>query len=372
MIPISKPIIAKNAKKYLLECLKSGWVSSKGPYVEKFEEAFADFVGTKYAVATSSGTHALHLALACLNIGAGDEVIIPTLTMIAAALPVIYVGAKLVLVDSEAITGNMDVSKVEEKISGKTKAIIVVHLNGHPADLSPLLSIARRHNLSIIEDAAESHGAFSLARGRLACVGSIGDIGCFSFYGNKVITCGEGGMAVTNNKKLADRMRSLRNLARTAGKHFYHQEIGFTYRMSSLQAALGLAQLEQADKIIRLKEKLAAIYMDQLKNIPGLTLPIQKEYVKRIYWNFDILLENGKTRDKLAKYLASYGVETRNFVIPLHLQPAFQKLGLFKGELYPVTEKLSRQGLSLPLGPDITKQEINHICHLIKTFISRS
>lgn len=370
-IPISQPIIAKNAKKYILECLESGWVSSRGPYVEKFEQAFADYVGTKYAVATSSGTHALHLSLATLNIGSGDEVVVPTLTMIAAALPIIYVGATLVLVDSDTQTGNINPSLIESKITKKTKAIIVVHLNGHPAQMLPILSIARRHNLSIIEDAAESHGAKYKTTVGWKRVGSISDIGCFSFYGNKIITCGEGGMAVTNNKKLASRMRSLRNLARTRGTHFYHQEIGFTYRMSSLQAALGLAQLEQADKIIRLKERLATIYMDQLKNIPELTLPPQLPYAKRIFWNFDILLKNNKTRDNLAGNLASHEVESRNFVTPLHMQPAFLKLGLFKGEKYPVAEKLSSQGLSLPLGPDITKKDINYICALM-TKILRS
>lgn len=374
-IPISKPIIAKNAQKYLLGCLKSGWVSSKGPYVEKFEKAFAKFVGTKYAIATSSGTASLHLSLAALDIGPTDEVIVPTLTMIAAALPIIYVGAKPVLVDSDNDTGNLDPALIESKITKNTKAIIAVHLNGHPADMAPLLSIARHHHLSVIEDAAESHGA----EYKQKKVGSIGDLGCFSFYGNKVITTGEGGMVVTNNKILAEKVRSLRNLARTKGKHFYHQEIGFTYRMSNLQAALGLAQLEQADKIIKLKQHLAAIYMDQLKNMPGLTLPLQMPYAKRVYWNFDILLENKHTtvipakagihkitsRDRIASYLQTHGVEIRNFVIPLHKQPAFLKLGLFRGEKYPVAENLSRQGLSLPLGPDIKKEEINYICNLI-------
>ena len=372
-IPISKPIIAKNAKKYLLECLSSGWVSSKGPYVEKFEGRFADFVGTKYAVATSSGTHSLHLALASLNIGPGDEVIVPTLTMIAAALPVIYVGAKLVLVDSEEITGNMDVFKVEEKITKKTRAIIAVHLNGHPLDMDPLISLARHHNLSIIEDAAESHGAqyqFSHKRRRLSWlkVGSIGDLGCFSFYGNKIITTGEGGMVVTNNKQLADKVRYLRNFARSTSKHFYHQQIAFAYRMSSLQAALGLAQLEQADKIIELKSEFASLYMKHLRNIKSLQFPTQKPYAKRIYWNFDIIIKENSpvTRDELAEILEKNSIETRIFVIPLHKQPALIKLGLFKKEKYPVAEKLSRQGLSLPLGPDIKKEEITYICNLIR------
>lgn len=366
MIPISKPLISKKAKKYLLECLNSGWVSSKGPFIERFEKSFAKFVGTKYAIATSSGTSALHLSLAALNIGPADEVIVPCLTMIAAALPIIYVGAKPTLVDSELETGNIDVSKIESAITKKTKAIIVVHLNGHPADMNPLLKLAKKYKLTVIEDAAESHGAEYKMPNSWQMVGSMGDLGCFSFYGNKIVTTGEGGMVVTNNKILAERVRSLRNLARSNEKHFYHQEIAFAYRMSSLQAALGLAQLEQAEKIIKIKKDLAAVYMDQLKNIPELRLPTQKSYAKRIYWNFDILIKPPLSPEKIAKYLTNHEVESRNFVIPLHLQPAFLKLNLFKGEKYSVAEKLSKLGLSLPLGPNIKVAEIEFICGLIK------
>ncbi len=371
MIPISKPIIAKNASKYLLECLKTGWVSSKGPFVEKFENAFAKFVGTKYAVACSSGTHALHLALASLNIGPGDEVIVPALTMIAAVLPIIYLGATPVLVDSEEGTGNLDVSKIEEKITKKTKAIIVVHLNGHPADMAPLLTLARRYKLFVIEDAAESHGAeYRMPNGKWKMAGNIGDLGCFSFYGNKIITTGEGGMVTTNDKTLAERIKSLRNLARSKQKHFYHQEIAFAYRMSSLQAALGLAQLEQVDKIIKIKKHLASSYINQLKSLTNIILPIQKPFTKRVYWNFDILLKDSSQRDKLAKFLENHQVETRIFVIPLHLQPAFLRLGLFKGQRYLVTEKFGKVGLSLPLGPSIKDSEVNHICKLIVKFFN--
>lgn len=373
MIPVSKPIIAKNAKKYLLECLKSGWVSSKGPMVEKFEEEFAKFIGCKYAIAISSGTASLHLSLAALNIKMGDEVIIPALTMIAACLPIIYCQATPILVDVEKDTGNIDPKLIEEKITKKTKAIIVVHLNGHPTDMKLILEIAKKHNIFVIEDAAESHGAEYLLGKTWKKVGSIGDLGCFSFYGNKMITTGEGGMITTNNKRLAERVKSLRNLARSREKHFYHQEVAFAYRISALQAALGLAQLEQVSKIILLKEKLLLAYINKLKKLKSISkviLPIQKPYAKRIYWNFDILLKKDLNTNQLAEHLYKNGIETRNFVIPLHKQPAFLKLGLFKKEKYPVAEKLSQQGISLPLGPSITKGEIEFICQSIDNAIS--
>lgn len=369
MIPISKPIIARNAKKYLLDCLNSSWISSKGPYVEKFERAFAKFVGTKYAVATSSGTSALHLSLATLNIGADHEVIVPDLTMIAAALPIIYVGAKPVLIDSESDTGNLDPAKIEDKISNKTRAIIVVHLNGHPADLKSILNIAKKHQLAVIEDAAESHGAKYNLAGKWKPVGSIGDLGCFSFYGNKIVTTGEGGMVATNNKRLAERAASLRNLARSPKKHFYHKEVSFVYRMSNLQAALGLAQLEEVETSLKKKAYFASVYFDNLKNLPFLQLPIEKQYAKRIYWNFDVLIKPPVNPQTVAKYLSHHGVESRIFVIPLHKQPAFLRLGLFKNEHYPVADRISKIGLSLPLGPNIKNQDINYICHLIKQVV---
>ena len=365
MIPVSEPIIAKNAQKYLMECLNSGWVSSKGPFVEKFEDSFAHYIGTKYAIACSSGTAALHLSLAALRIGPFDEVIIPTLTMIATALPIIYCQATPVLVDSEEITGNIDVSEIEAKITKRTKAIIVVHLNGHPADLTPILTLAKKYKLPVIEDAAESPGAEYKFNGVWKKIGSIGDLGCFSFYGNKIITTGEGGMVVTNNKALAMRVKSLRNLARSEKKHFYHQEIAFAYRMSSLQAALGLAQLEEVQKFIKIKEKLASIYLNNLGGLSNLRLPSEKPGVKRIYWNFDILLKNHKKRDQLAKFLEKSGIESRIFVTPMHLQPVFKTLGLFKSEQYPISEDLSSRGLSLPLGLKIKKEEINLISKLI-------
>ncbi len=369
MIPVSDPIISKNAKKYINEVLESGWISSKGPYVDKFERKFAKSIGSKFAIATNSGTAALHLSLAAINIKRGDEVIVPALTMIAAALPIVYMGATPILVDSDPKSGNIDPAQIEEKITKKTKAIIVVHLNGHPADLDPIISLAKKYNLKIIEDAAESTFAkYKLKGGKIRNVGTIGDIGCFSFYANKVVTTGEGGMAVTNNKPLAARLAALRNLDRSDSMHFFHKTIGFTYRMSSLQAALGLAQLEEVEKYLEIKEKLASFYISELKDVDEITLPYNAGYAKRIYWNFDIFISKSakKSPKQLQKILANHHIETRNFVIPLNSQPAFLNQGLFKSAIYKVAQDLSKRGITLPLGLTLKSNEVKKICDILK------
>lgn len=358
MIPVSDPIIAKNAKKYLLTCLTSGWVSSRGPFIERFERVFARFIGTKYAVATSSGTSALHLSLAALRIGPGDEVIVPTLTMIATALPIMYQGATPVLVDSEPGTGNIDVQKIKAKITRRTRAIIPVHLHGHPANMTAIMDLAKKHHLAVVEDAAEAHGAEFKGRK----VGSFGDAGVFSFYGNKIITTGEGGMVTTNNKALADRMRSLRNLARTPGKHFLHQEVAFAYRLSNLQAALGLAQTEEADRFVDRKRAIAKKYNELLSGVSGIILPVERHGYKSVYWQYGIVFSGELMRNTVEKLLAKRGIETREFFVPLHRQPAFTKRGLFSKERYPVSEMLSARGLCLPSGLTLTDNEITYVC----------
>lgn len=358
MIPVADPVISKHAKRYVLASLRDGWISSRGPYVSRFEEAFADFIGAKFAVATNSGTSALHLALAALEIRGGDEVIVPALTMVATVLPILYVGATPVLVDVEADSGNIDYTKIEAAITKKTRAVIPVHLHGHPVHMDPLVSIARNHSIAVIEDAAEAHGA--TYKGTV--VGSIGDIGCFSFYANKIVTTGEGGMAVTNNKKLADRMRSLANLARAPGKHYLHTEVGFAYRMGSLQAALGLGQLKEVDRAILKKREIARVYEKLLMGIDGITLPSQKTYAQSVWWQYGILLANQKSRDKVASYLADHEIETRTFFVPLHLQPAFSSIWKHKRQQFPVAYSLGRSGLCLPSGLSITEKQIEYIC----------
>lgn len=373
MIPVAEPLIARNAKKYVLEALSSGWISSKGPFVEKFEEKFAKFVDNRYGIATNSGTAALHLALAAINIGPGDEVIVPSYTMIAAALPIIYQGATPVLVDVELNTGNIDTSLVEERITKKTRAIIIVHLNGHPADMSSLLALGIKYNLPIIEDVAEAHGAeYRLKNNIFKKVGSLGSIGCFSFYANKIVTTGEGGMVVTNERQLAEKLRSLRNFARSKNRHFYHREIAFAYRMSNLQAALGLAQLEEVNLYLQKKGEIASLYLQKLGKITLLTLPIQKDYARRIYWQFEIQLPSRTIRDSLAMFLARHRIETRTSFIPLHKQPAFLKRGFFKGQHFPAAEDLSNRGLCLPSGLKLKKNQINYVCGIIQKFVDEN
>ncbi len=361
IIPVSDPLLNGNEIKYLTDCIKTGWISSLGGYVEKFEKGFSKFCKVKYAVSVSSGTSALHLALASLGIGRGDEVIMPSFTMVSTANAVVYQGAKLVLVDSEIKTFCIDPAKIEEKITDKTKAIIVVHIYGHPARMDEVLKIARKHRLYVIEDAAEAHGAEY--RGKR--VGSIGDIGCFSFYGNKIITTGEGGMLVTSNKRIKEKAEFLRDLAFSKEGHFWHKELGFNYRMSNLQAAVGLAQLERVEEFIKIKRRNAYFYNKFLKGTPGIILPPEEEYAKNVFWMYAILVNKdfGITRNELRAKLAAKGIETRIFFIPIHLQPVYSKICRGK---YPVSEELCRKGLYLPSGFNLKQNEIKFISKVIR------
>jgi perosamine synthetase len=331
--------------------------------VEKFERAFARWTESSYAVSCPSGTAAIHLALAAAGVKPGDEVLLPALTMVATALPVIYLGAKPVLVDVRPDTGTIDENKIVSKITEKTVALIPVHLHGHPANMTAIKKTARHHHLKVIEDAAEAHGARIGTR----MAGSIGDMGCFSFYGNKILTTGEGGMVTTMSKRFDTRIRLLRNLARTPGRHVLHQEVAYAYRMGNLQAALGLAQTEEADTFVAKKRHIAALYTRLLQRETGMTLPVELPGYRSVFWHYGILLSNGKVRNRIERQLAKKGIETREFFIPLHRQPAFTRLGLFRGERYPVAEDLGRRGLCLPSGLTITDAQIRFVC---KTLIS--
>jgi perosamine synthetase len=365
-IPICDPKIDENDIQRVVECIQSTWVSGISKYVEEFEEAFAKYCNCKYGVATNSGTTALHLALATLNIKPGDEVIIPTFTMIATANAVTYTGAKPVLVDADENTWNLDTSKIEDKINEHTKAIIVVHTYGHPADMDPIIELAEKYNLYVIEDAAEAHGAEYKGKR----VGSIGDIGCFSFYANKIITTGEGGMIVTNNEELAEKARWLRAHAfGRYGKHFYHEALGFGYRMSGLQAALGLAQLERIDEFVLIRRNNAKLYNSLLFELgEKITLPPEAPWAKNVYWMYSILIEDnfGMSRDELMKRLEFEGIETRTFFYPIHVQPIYAKQ--YQGESFPVADELSRKGINLPSGNNLTADEIEHVCECIKKY----
>lgn len=373
MIPVNEPKIAEKSKKYILDCLKSGWVSSGGKYINAFEDAFAKYIGTRYAITTTSGTTALHLALASIGVGPGDEVIIPDLTIISCALAVIYQGATPVLIDVDPQTGNIDPTKIEEKITPKTKVLMVVHLYGHPADMQKILPIVKKRKLILLEDAAEAHGAqVQLIKGNGSKswrkVGSIGDIGCFSFYGNKIVTTGEGGMIVTNNKKIAQKARLLKDLAHSPTRRFYHRELGYNFRMTNIQAALGLAQLEQIETYLKKKRLMAQKYAKGLSNISYLELPMEKPWAKSVYWMYAVRIKKGykESRNTFCEKLRQHGVDTRTFFVPIHSQPVLRRMGLFKNEKYPVSDDLSKRGFYLPSGLAITNQQIKIVINEVK------
>ncbi len=368
MIPVCEPLLTGKELEYAADCLKTNWISSAGKYIPEFEKKFAEYCGCKYGVTTTNGTTALHLAMASLGIGEGDEVIIPAFTMAACAFAVIYTGAKPVLVDAEADTWNIDTTQIEQKITNRTKAIMPVHIYGHPCDMDPITDIAKRHSLLVVEDAAEAHGAeYKGTR-----VGSIGQVSCFSFYANKIITTGEGGMMVTNDAQIAERARRLKDQAFSPQRRFLHTDVGFNYRMTNVQAAIGLAQLESIDKFVEMRRKNAALYSAGLKDIPGITLPQQKDWAKNVYWMYGIVAEKGLgiSRDSLMQKLKDNGVDTRTFFIPMHVQPAFLNMGLFKGESYPVATGLSEKGLYLPSGSGLKREDIEHVCTCIREIVS--
>ncbi len=363
-IPVNVPVIAPGAESEVLECVRSGWISSTGPHVERFERAFADWIGVPHAITTTNGTSALHLALASLGIGPGDEVIVPALTIVSCALAVLYTGARPVFVDVERATGNLDVAQAERAITRRTRAVMPVHLWGQPVDLAPLRRLAARHHLRVVEDAAEAHGA--TYRGRK--VGAWGDAGCFSFYANKIVTTGEGGMVVTRNARLARRARLLRDLAHSPRRRFVHDEIGFNYRMTALQAALGLAQLRDVDTYLATKRWMADEYARQLQDVPGLTLPTELPERTHVHWMYAVVVEDefGMTRDRLQVHLRQAGIDTRTFFVPLHRQPVLRALGLGGRRRLPVSEDLSRRGLYLPSGLAITQAQIDEVCAAVR------
>jgi len=357
-IPVAEPDIDGVELEKVTDCVKSGWISSIGKYVTEFEEKFSAFCGTRYGVACSNGTTALHLALLALNIGPGDEVICPTLTFIATANTVRYTGATPVFVDSERETWNMDPEDVRRKITSKTKAIIVVHLYGHPADMNPLLKIAEAKGIYVIEDAAEAHGA--LHQGKK--VGSLGVLGCFSFYGNKVITTGEGGMVVAHDKSLVDRMRLLRDHAMDANRRYWHPEVGYNYRLTNLQAAVGVAQLSKIEKFLEIRKRNARLYADLLKGIEGIRLFPEASWAQPVFWMVSLLIEDsfGLSRDKFCELLREKGVDTRPFFIPAHHMPAYQKQ-----ETFPVADDLSNRGLNLPSSTKLSTDDVRYIAEVI-------
>lgn len=364
MIPVSEPLLDEQALSNVQEAVRTGWISSEGRFIAEFERRWAKYCGVSHGVAVCNGTVALELAMAALALPAGSEVILPSFTIISCAAAVLRIGCRPVLVDCEPDTWCLDVTEVRRKITDKTRAIMPVHMYGHMAEMGPLVELQREFGLAIIEDAAEAHGAEY--DGRRA--GGIGTMGCFSFYANKIVTTGEGGMVVTEDAELVARARSLRNLCFGRDQRFLHTQLGYNFRMTNLQAAIGLAQVERIDDHLMRKRRIAAHYGERLREIGGLRLPAERPNVKNVYWMYGIVLDDSIPMDAatLGARLKEQGVDSRPFFLGMHEQPVLRELGLFAGETYPVTERLARRGLYLPSGLSLGEAEIDHVCLVVK------
>lgn len=358
MIPVNEPLLDGNERKYIVECIETGWISSEGPFIKRFEEQFAARVGRRHGIAVSNGSVALDAAVVALNLGVGDEVIMPSFTIVSCAAAVVRAGAVPVLVDSDPLTWNMDVTQVASRITPRTKAIMVVHIYGLPVDMAPLQALAAEHGLMIIEDAAEAHG--QTYRGQHC--GSFGEISTFSFYPNKLVTTGEGGMIVTDSDELAERCRSLRNLCFGPPRRFVHEELGWNLRLTNMQAALGVAQLERIDAFMERKRAMGRRYTEALSALDAmLQLPLERvPGATNIYWVYGVVLREsvGFEAAEAMKMLAERGVGSRPFFWPMHEQPVFRKMGLFRDERYPVAERLARRGFYIPSGLALTNEQI--------------
>lgn len=365
-IPVNEPKLNGNEKKYLEQCIDTGWISSEGPFVKEFETRFAESVNRRFGIAVCNGTAALDAAMLSLKLNKGDEVIMPSFTIISCASAVIRSGVVPVLVDSDPLTWNMDVEKIKEKISKRTKAIMAVHIYGLPVDMDPLMKLADEHGLKVIEDAAEVIGQTY----RDKPCGSFGNVSTFSFYPNKHITTGEGGMIVTDDEEIAEHCRSLRNLCFTEGKRFVHEELGFNFRMTNLQAALGLAQFEMLKESVKKKRYIGRKYNELLKSISKVNLPLDRtDYSENIYWVYGITLkkESGKNAEEAMKILKDKKIGTRPFFYPMHQQPVLRSMGYFKNEEYPVSEYLGEFGFYIPSGIAITDEQIEKTAEVLNS-----
>lgn len=380
MIPVSEPLIGEKEIEYINECLRTGWISSAGRFIEEFEQKWAAYCGMKYGIAMSNGTTALQAAVGCVGLQPGDKVIMPTFTIISCAQAILYNGGVPILVDSDPRTWCMDVNQIQQKVEaemnkgdGKLKAIMPVHIYGHPVDMDPVREIADRYGLKIIEDAAEIHGAEyftgrSTSNPQWKRCGGLGHISVFSFYANKLITTGEGGMVLTNNPDYADKARSLRNLCFHPEQRFHHKELGHNFRITNLQAAIGLGQLERIDEIIAKKRWIGKTYTERLQDISNLQLPVEETWARQVYWMYGLVLNESTGMDavQFARELKENDVETRPFFLGMHEQPVFRDMGLFQNEKYPVAERIARQGLYLPSGLTLTELQIDTVCNTVR------
>lgn len=368
-VPVNEPLLDGNEEAYLQECIRTGWISSEGPFVARLEEAFAERVGRKYGVAVTNGSAALEAAVAALGIGPGDEVILPSFTIISCAAAIVRAGAVPVVVDCDAKTWNMDVSQIEARITKRTRAIMAVHIFGLPTDMDPLLELADKYGLMLIEDAAEAHGQTYRAR---PC-GSFGDVSVFSFYPNKLVTTGEGGMILTDDPGLADKCKSLRNLCFDPRRRFVHESLGWNLRMTNLQAALGVAQLERLDEFIEIKRRIGRRYMELLAGTAGIQMPVESTpYARNIFWVFGVVLGDAVPFDasEAMSRLAKLGIGTRPFFWPMHEQPVLRKMGYFRDEVLPVSENIARRGFYVPSGLAITNEQIERSAKALKAILA--
>jgi perosamine synthetase len=362
MIPIMEPCLDHQESDRVMDCLNTGWISSQGAYIPEFEKSFSEFCQTRYGVATTNGTTALHLALLTLGIGPGDEVIVPALSFIASANVVVYTGARPVFADVDERTWTLNPDLIQPLITPRTKAIIPVHLYGHPTHMDPIMALARKHHLWVVEDAAEAHGAEYKGQK----VGSLGDMGCFSFYGNKIISTGEGGMLVTNKEEWVEKARVLRDHGMSKVRKYWHPLVGYNFRMTNIQAAIGLGQMTKIEQLITQKRRIAAYYSQGFKNIQGIILPVEEEWARSVFWLYNIRLkpEINKRRDDLMALLSQGEVENRPVFYPIPSMPPYQGQGSF-----PVSEQLSAFGVSLPSGFKLTTIQQDYIISIIKKFI---
>lgn len=358
MIPIYQPDLSGNEKKYLMECVDSTWISSKGKFIDQFEEKFVEFTKASFATSVHNGTVAIHLALEALGIKNGDEVIVPTLTYIASVNPIVQVGAVPIFVDSLESTWQVDPEDIKRKITPKTKAIMVVHLYGQSAEMDAIMQIAKDYNLLVIEDCAEAFG--TLYKGQH--VGTFGDVGAFSFFGNKTITCGEGGMVTARDKSVYEKMKHLKNQGVSATKQYWHDVVAFNYRMTNMQAAIGLAQLERAEQFISRKKEIAELYKKYLLDTPVMVHAEQPETVHS-YWMTSIMVQKEGDRELLRDFLQNLEIETRPLFHPVHTMPMY-----ICSENFPVAESLGSRGINLPSWPGLTDEKVNFICDKIKEY----
>jgi perosamine synthetase len=368
-IPVNTPDLSGNEKKYLADCIDTGWISGEGRYVQMLEEQLRQRVDRRHAIAVSNGTAALEIAVRALQIEPGSEVILPAFTIISGALAILGAGLRPVLVDSDPSTWNMDPARIEEKITPRTKAILAVHIYGLPTDMQPVLDIAARHGLRVIEDAAEMHG--QTYRGK-PC-GSFGDISTFSFYSNKIVTTGEGGMVLTDDDALAARCRSLRNLCFQPERRFVHEELSGNYRLSNLQAAVGVAQLERWEALIARKRAMGRRYNSAFSSLSAIELPPEKTmYAENIYWVYGMVLADSVAADaaEAMRRLEARGIGARPFFWGMHEQPVLRRLGLFAGDHYPVTERISRRGFYIPSGLGLTEAQQKKVIDVVRQTLS--